>query len=54
MAAAVAAACATIAGWMRMIGHVTPVPTTRRSVASAMPPRTPQTNALSPCRSIHG
>ena len=27
MAATVAAACATIAGWVRMIGHVTPVPT---------------------------
>ena len=27
IAATVAAACATIAGWMRMSGHVTPVPT---------------------------
>ena len=26
VAAVVAAACAMIAGWMRMVGHVTPVP----------------------------
>src|SRR2546421_2372776 len=39
---------------MRMIGHVTPVPIRRRSVACAMPPRTDHTNGLSPCASIHG
>ena len=35
--AAVAAACATIAGWMRMVGQVTPVPTRSFSVDAAMP-----------------
>ena len=52
--AAVAAAWATIAGWMRMVGHVTPVPTRMRSVRAAMPPRTPHTNGLCPWRSIQG
>jgi hypothetical protein len=54
IAAAVAAACATIAGWMRIIGQVTPVPTVMRSVACAMPPSTLHTNGLCPCSSIHG
>ena len=50
----VAAACATIAGWMRIIGHVTPVPTRIVSVACAMPPSVDHTNGLWPCASIHG
>jgi len=33
IAAEVAAACATIAEWMRTVGHVTPVPSRSRSVA---------------------
>ena len=36
IAAAVAAAWAMIAGWMRIVGHVTPVPSASRSVAAAM------------------
>ena len=35
-AAVVAAACATIAGWMRIVGQVTAVPTRSRVVARAM------------------
>jgi hypothetical protein len=50
----VAAAWATIAGWIRIVGQVTPVPRRRRSVAAAMPPITLQTNGLSPCASIQG
>ena len=53
-AAAVAAACATIAGWMRISGHVTPVPSRSVSVETAIAPMTPQTNGLSPWRSIQG
>ena len=52
--ATVAAACATIAGWMRIIGQVTPVPTRIVVVACAMPPSVDQTNGLCPCLSIHG
>ena len=52
--AAVAAAWATIAGWMRVVGHVTAVPTSIRSVIAAIPPRTLQTNGLWPCRCVHG
>ena len=54
IAAAVAAACAMIAGWMRTVGHVTPVPSRSFEVASATPPITHQTNGLCPCLSIHG
>jgi hypothetical protein len=50
----VAAAWAMIAGWIRIIGQVTPVPTSSFSVAPAMPPSTLQTNGLWPWRSIHG
>ena len=50
----VAAACATIAGWMRIRGQVTPVPTRIVVVACAMPPSVDQTNGLCPCLSIHG
>ena len=42
----VAAAWAMIAGWIRIVGHVTPVPMTSRSVAVAIAPRTLQTNGL--------
>ncbi len=52
--AAVAAAWATTAGWIRMVGQVTPVPTLIRSVVAAIAPMTAQTNGLWPCRSIHG
>jgi hypothetical protein len=52
--AQVAAACATIAGCTRPVGHVTPVRTRSRSVASAMPPITLHTNGLWPWRSIQG
>jgi hypothetical protein len=44
--AAVAAAWATIAGWILIIGHVTPVPTRTRSVRSEIPPSTPHTKGL--------
>ena len=54
IAATVAAACATIAGWMRIIGHVTPVPTRIFSVDFAIPPSVDHTNGLSPCASTHG
>jgi hypothetical protein len=53
-AAAVAAACAMIAGWILMVGQVTPVPTLNRSVSRAMPPSTVQTKGLSPWRLTHG
>jgi hypothetical protein len=46
IAAAVAAACAITAGWIRIVGQVTPVPSRSRSVACATPPITPQTNGL--------
>jgi hypothetical protein len=50
----VAAAWATIAGWMRIRGHVTPVPRRSRSVSRAIPPITLQTKGLCPCWSIQG
>ena len=50
----VAAACATIAGCVRIGGHVTPVPSRIRSVACAIPPITLQTNGLCPCASTQG
>jgi hypothetical protein len=42
---AVAAACAITAGWMRTVGHVTPV-VTRMFVACAIAPIVPHTNGL--------
>jgi len=54
IAAAVAAAWATIAGCRRMSGQVTPVPRRRRVVACTMAPSAHQTNGLCPCRSIQG
>ena len=49
----VAAAWARIAGWMRSIGQVTAV-VTSRPVVAAMPPITDHTNGDSPWLSIHG
>ena len=46
--ATVAAACATTAGWSRIVGHVTAVPMPMRSVLVAMAPSTLQMNGLSP------
>src|SRR3954470_10320193 len=54
IAAHVAVACATIAGWMRISGHVTPVPRRNRSVTCAIPPMTLHTNGLWPWLSCHG
>ena len=54
IAAAVAAAWAMIAGWTRVVGQVTPVPTRIRSVACEIPPRTAHTNGLLPCWSTQG
>jgi hypothetical protein len=54
MSATVAAAWARIAGWMRTLSAVTPVPIVMRSVEAAMPPSTDHTNGLSPWRSVHG
>ena len=50
----VAAACATISGWMRIVGAVTAVETRIRSVTCAMAPSTDQTNGLWPWLSSHG
>ena len=43
-----------IAGWIRIVGQVTPVPRRIRSVAFATAPITLQTNALWPWLSVHG
>ena len=43
-----------IAGWIRIVGHVTPVPRRIRSVACEIPPITDQTNGLWPCASVQG
>src|SRR5438270_313621 len=48
IAATDAAAWATIAGWIRISGQVTPVPTRIFSVDCAIPPSVDQTNGLSP------
>jgi hypothetical protein len=53
-AVAVADACAITAGWVLIVGQVTPVPSRSPSVASAIAPITAQTKGLSPCRSVHG
>jgi hypothetical protein len=50
----VAAAWATIAGWILISGHVTAVPTRIRLVAPAIAPNTDQTNGLLPCCDVHG
>ena len=49
----VAAAWAITAGWMRTVGHVTPV-VTGRLVAALSAPITDHTNELWPCSSFHG
>jgi len=54
MAPHVAEAWATIAGCVRISGHVTPVAIEIRSVTAAIPPITLQTKGLSPWASIHG
>ena len=51
--AAVAAAWATIAGWMRTVGQVTAV-VMGSEHASESAPITDQTNGLWPCSSFHG
>ena len=53
-AAQVAAAWATMAGWIRTVGQVTAVPTRSRSVDEAIAPITLHTNGLSPWASVHG
>ena len=51
--ALVAAACATIAGWIRIVGQVTAVVT--GSVQTwLIAPIIDQTNGLWPCSSFHG
>jgi len=54
MAVAVAAAWAMIAGWMRNVGQVTPVPSRRLLVAWEMAPMTDHTNEAWPWWSTHG
>ena len=51
--AAVAAAWAMIAGWMRTVGQVTPV-VMGSDVTCDSAPITPHTNGLWPCASFHG
>lgn len=51
--AQVAAACATTAGWIRTVGHVTAV-SMGRETASESAPITDQTNGLWPWESFHG
>ena len=52
--AEVAAACATIAGWIRISGQVTPVASRRLVVAWAIAPIVDQTNELWPCEFVQG
>ena len=53
IAAEVAVAWAMTAGWMRIVGQVTPVTTLRR-VTWESAPITPHTNGLWPCSSFQG
>jgi hypothetical protein len=53
-AAVVAAAWATMAGWIRIVGHVTAVTIGTRSVFTDSPPSTLHTSGLCPCREIQG
>ena len=53
-AAVVAAAWAMIAGWMRVVGQVTPVMTGIDSVTCDTAPRVAQTKGEFPCRSTQG
>ena len=50
----VAAACATIAGWYRTVGHVTPVASPIESVPAAIAPSTDHAKGECPCESSHG
>src|SRR4029453_7723522 len=50
----VAAACATIAGWILISGNVTAVPMRIRLVTPAIAPNTDHTNGLLPCCDVHG
>lgn len=52
--AAVAAAWAMMPGCIRIVGQVTPVTSRRVAVTWEMPPMTPQTNGLCPCRVVQG
>ena len=52
--ATVAAAWATIVGWMRIVGQVTAVWICSVDVTAARPPSTLQTNGELPCSSFHG
>ena len=54
MVATVAAAWATIPGWVRTVGQVTAVIQRIVVVTAAAPPRTDQTNGLCPCASVQG
>jgi hypothetical protein len=51
--AAVAAACAMTAGWVRTVGQVTAV-VPGSDVTCDSAPITDQTNGLCPCSSFHG
>ena len=50
----VAAACAMTAGWMRIVGQVTPVVTCMPGDGVASAPIIDHTNGLWPCSSFHG
>lgn len=52
--AAVAAACATTAGWIRTVGQVTAVVIAIPGAACAIAPIVVHTNGLCPCSSFHG
>ena len=52
--AVVAAAWATMPGWVRTVGQVTAVIQRISLVTVAAAPSTDQTNGLSPCASFHG
>jgi hypothetical protein len=54
MAAVVAAACATTAGWRRRVGAVTAVVHRIVLVREAMAPSTFQTNGACPCAEFQG
>jgi hypothetical protein len=54
MTADVAAAWAITAGWMRIVGQVTPVVTCMPGTACPSAPIIDQTNALWPCSSFQG
>ena len=49
-----AVAWASTAGWMRIVGQVTPTATGTDSVDAAIAPRTDHTNGLWPWAPVHG